>query len=844
MSQKFKLGTLALSVSLALATTTGYAEEEAPKNSADNDERVVVLGSRGAPRSVADSPVPIDLISGDDFVNAADTNLLDTMKNLVPSFNVNTQPISDGATMVRPANMRGLPPDSTLVLVNGKRRHRSAVITFLGAGLSDGSQGPDISVIPSMALSQVEILRDGAAAQYGSDAIAGVMNFVLRDDNSGGTVSARWGTYFDGGGDSARVSGNVGLELGENGFANITYQWKESDATERNIQRDDAAALIAAGNTAVNNPAQVWGAPNIMDDMALFINSGVDLGDDTQIYAFGGFASREVDGGFFFRNPTNRGGVYDGPIDPISGLDTILTGDMTPGATDNSNCPIVTLSADGIPDAAALASLPGANCWAFNLMFPGGFTPRFGGTVEDQSLTAGLKGYFENSIGYDFSVSYGNSEVNYEIRNTINASMGSESPNEFKPGSYINNEVALNADFTQDAGEWTLAYGVEYRKESFEIIAGDAASYEIGPLASQGFGIGSNGFPGFQDIDAGENDRTSKAAYFDATWDVSENAMIAGAVRMEDFSDFGSTFDGKIATQIGMTDEISFRASVSTGFRAPTVGQSNVRNVTTAFDANGGLQDEATLPPTNPVAIQKGAVPLTPEEAQSMSFGFVAEMDGLFATLDFYRINVDDRIGTTSNFALTQTDIDALLASGVTDASSFSSVRYFTNAFSTKTEGVDFVASYSMEHWGGESDLNFVASYNKTDVTDRDASVIGDTRKFQIESTLPKYRNSLSWTHKQDGWSLMTRLNYFGAYTSTHLDAISLLIDVPSEFTLDAAVHVDISDSLKLSLGAQNILNEYPVENQYAGIVGAEYVLTSPMGFAGGYYYAEVTYNF
>ena len=368
MSQKFKLGTLALSVSLALATTAGYAEEATDE--AESDERVVVLGSRSAPRSVADSPVPIDLISGEDFVNNPAGNMLDAVSNAVPSFNVNTQPISDAATMVRPANMRGLPPDNTLVLVNGKRRHRSAVISFLGAGLSDGSQGPDISVIPGLALSQVEVLRDGAAAQYGSDAIAGVMNFVLKEDNSGGIVQARLGGYKEGDGDSIHIAGNFGVPLTENGFANFTYQFKESDATDRSVQRLDAENLIAAGNTAVANPAQVWGSPEITDDISIFGNFGIDLGDDSQAYMFANYASRHIEGGFFFRNPTNRGGVYNGPIDPETGLDTILTGDLTPGATDNSNCPIVTLSPEGIPDPAALGSLEAANCFAFNLLFP------------------------------------------------------------------------------------------------------------------------------------------------------------------------------------------------------------------------------------------------------------------------------------------------------------------------------------------------------------------------------------------------------------------------------------------------------------------------------------------
>ena len=309
MSQRFKLRIRALSVSLALATTTAFAAEDSEAGA--DIERVIVLGSRTAPRSVSDSPVPVDLISGSDFVRSPAGNLLDSMSNLVPSFNVNIQPISDGATLIRPANMRGLPPDNTLVLVNGKRRHRAAVISFLGAGLSDGSQGPDISVIPSLALQQVEILRDGAAAQYGSDAIAGVINFVLKDDNDGGVVKLRLGQYKEGDGDSVLITGNFGVPLSDQGFANITYQFKESDATSRRVQSNQAAALVAAG-LPVENPAQIWGSPEITDDITIFGNFGINLDNDAEAYMFANYSERHVEGGFYFRNPINRAGVYRG----------------------------------------------------------------------------------------------------------------------------------------------------------------------------------------------------------------------------------------------------------------------------------------------------------------------------------------------------------------------------------------------------------------------------------------------------------------------------------------------------------------------------------------------------
>jgi len=862
MSHKFKLGTLALSVSLALATTTAFAAEE--DEATDDNERVVVLGSRAAPRSVSDSPVPIDLIGGEDFVQSPSGNLLDTMSTLVPSFNVNTQPISDAATMMRPANMRGLPPDSTLVLVNGKRRHRGAVISFLGAGLSDGSQGPDISVIPSMALQQVEVLRDGAAAQYGSDAIAGVINFVLKDDNDGGTIQARIGQYKEGDGDSVRVSGNFGVPITENGFANITYEFSESDATSRSVQRDDAAGLIAAGNTNVANPAQIWGSPEITDDIKLFGNFGIDLEGDGQVYMHANYAERHVEGGFFFRNPTNRGGVFDGPLLDGQGgrlletnpdgsfVDTILVGDETAGATNNSNCPIVRLSPSGIPDASALGSLAASNCFAFNLMFPGGFTPRFGGDVNDTAVTAGFKGYFSNGISYDFSGSVGRSEAKFMIFNTINASLGSRTPTEFNPGTYIELDKSINADFTQEVtiDGWdyplNLAYGYEYKNDSFEIKTGDPASFAQGPLYLQGFGVGSNGFGGFPPTAAGQSSRHNNALYFDAEAQVTEDVLIGGAVRAEKYSDFGSTTDFKLTTQIAITDEVSFRGSVSTGFRAPTIGQSNVRNVTTAF-TGGVLADEATLPPTDPASAYFGGTALQPEESEAISFGFVAEIDDFFGTIDFYRIDVSGRIGTSSKFTLDATDQAILDAQGVPNVLSLSSLRYFTNAFDTRTEGIDLVMNYSLgDMFGGDTTLGFVSSYTMTDVTAFDPTVISSTRKFQLESTLPKYRSTLSVNHKQDDWSINARLNYYGAFTETHLDEFAWLIEADAEVTVDLAFNYDISSSFSVTVGAQNIFDEYPQENlDYdTEIVGAKYSLTSPMGFNGAYYYAEATYTY
>lgn len=295
---------------------------------------VVVLGSRVPGRSAQDSPVPVDVIEGTTFRNYGVRDMDSLLSQTVPSYNVNQQPISDAATLVRPANLRGLPPDSTLILVNGKRRHRASIITFLGGGISDGSQAPDLAPIPAIALKRVEVLRDGAAAQYGSDAVAGVMNFVLKDAPDSGTVETRWGQFYEGDGDTYSIAANIGLPipipptLVESSFANFSFEYGQADPTSRSVQRDDAQGLINAGNNAVRQPAaQIWGAPEFHYNYKLFGNLGLDLGK-SEVYAFGNYAQRKVEGGFFFRNPHTRGGVFNEPLrwndDTLNRKDRIL----------------------------------------------------------------------------------------------------------------------------------------------------------------------------------------------------------------------------------------------------------------------------------------------------------------------------------------------------------------------------------------------------------------------------------------------------------------------------------------------------------------------------------------
>jgi iron complex outermembrane receptor protein len=886
MSTKFKTTTLALAVSLALGTVQSYAaEDDASKVKAKNIEKIVVVGSRGAPRSVNDSPVPIDLIGSEELERGGNTNMLELLKGTVPSFNVHENPISDAASLVKPANLRGLSSDSTLILVNGKRRHKASVIALLGGGINDGAQGSDISVIPSSALKQVEILRDGAAAQYGSDAIAGVMNFVLKDDAEGGSLTTRYGSYYEGDGDTMEVSGNIGMPLTKDGFANLSFQYKNSDATSRSVQRPDAAAFIAAGITGVGDPAQIWGSPEVNDDITVFANLGLDLGNDNEAYMFGNFSERDVRGGFYYRNPNTRGGVYGGNIrtadtgdgngsirqyrpstpegyvfsDPddertpgqMSWDDataTILVGDTSENA-DPFNCPEVSII-NNVP--TGLDTLP-ANCFAHNQNMPGGFTPNFGGNIVDTSITIGTRGELDNGVMYDVSGSVGMNESSYVIYNTVNSSLGADSPRDFNPGKHKQLEKTFNLDFSKDIDvdmfdNLMVAGGYEWHAESFEVTAGDVASYTAGPLTNQGFGIGSNGFPGFKPSAAGVFSRQNYALYVDVEAQVTEDLLIGTAIRYEDYSSFGSDTNYKLTGQYKITDDFSLRGSISTGFRAPTVGQANYSNVQTELK-DGKLVDTALLPATNPIAVQLGAQELTPEQSQSYTLGAVWNIGEVFITLDYYNISVEDRVSKSDSYTLTDDDRNTLDAAGVPNVDSINGVSFFTNDFDTTTTGIDLISNYGMDLFDGDATFSLAYNYNKTEV-DRYSDVTGDFKVSRLENDLPNHRATLTWSQSWDEVSFLLRGNYYGEYQAVHVDYDATAITGDAAITLDLEVSYFINDSFTVSVGAQNLLDQQATEINIPGDDipdnnwGGKYYETSPFGFNGGFYYVKASYNF
>jgi iron complex outermembrane receptor protein len=877
---------------LALAVTAAHG---ATAQEADLEE-VIITGTRLADRSAADSPVPVDVISGSDMRVNGSTDIQDMLRTQVPSFDINTQPISDAATISRPPNLRGLSPDNVLVLVNGKRRHRGSIISFLGGGISDGAQGVDLASIPGLALKQVEVLRDGASSQYGSDAIAGVLNFILRDDSEGFEIVARAGSTFEDDGENYMIAANLGLPLGDRGFVNITGEMREVDGTVRSVVRNDVAYQVANGytpvadfqaiNTYTDEAPQYWGQPDVDDDFKIFINAAFKINENAELYAFGNQSERNVAGGFFYRNVVGgpsgqRGGVYRGPlVDPATGLKTdggvpsVLVGDMDGG---NSCIDGIPLGGQGgiTPDPDFLASVTAdPNCFSFIETIPAGFVPRFGGDNEDQAIAVGLRGTIGmgSGLNYDISAQRGSNKTDFFINNTINASLGPNTPRNFIPGGQEQTETVYNLDLSYGfemglASELNIAVGAEYREEEFDLFAGDEASYILGPLASQGFSSSSNGFGGFPRNTSAEQDNT--AYYIDAEADVTERLTLQAAVRHEEFSNFDSTTNYKLAGLVHVTDALRIRAAISTGFHAPTAGQASITNVTTQNVA-GVLVDQGTLPLFSAAgqlaadyveSFGNGRPELGPEEADNFSIGIAFDIGNSNWTIDYYEIDVEDRIalganvdflaalnfaGGGSNYESVSDALAGLDASGIINRQEFlglddlSQFRFFTNSFDTSTEGVDIVGNMNFELMGGSSSVTVAFNYNKTEVTDAGTiNPISGGRIEALEDLLPNIKGNVSWSHSQNKWTTLLRANYYGDWTSTGNG-----YEVDAAILVDAQIAYQLTDNLELVAGVENLFDEYPDETPNPGGLGQLYPEDSPFGFNGGAWYVQGRYSF
>jgi iron complex outermembrane recepter protein len=836
-------------ITVGMFPSAGYAQDAATGETAASEEEVItVIGSRRAEaRSATDSPVPVDVLKADDLKSQGSTDIIEALSTIVPSLTASREPISDAATLVRPVNLRALPSDHTLVLVNGKRRHRGAVVGEFVSGINRGAQGVDITPLFGASLKQVEVLRDGAAAQYGSDAIAGVINYQLLTDPEARDLSVQYSKSYIGDGVTIEAAGAIGAHLGDGGFLTFAFEVKDQDATSRGVQdgagSNGGATGLAAAGFPVANPVVVWGQPNVKDDYKFTVNSAIPVGD-SELYMFGNYSTRKVDGSFFYRNPAGRQGVF------ANGANALFAD--TTGA---GGCPVGPLPTASFAAAQAFVNGAPANCFSFFSKFPGGFTPRFGGTVNDFSGTAGFRGKFDSGLTYDFSAGIGRNALGYKISNTLNASLGPDSPTSFNLGSQIQKEIVANADFVYPvsiglASDLNIAFGVQYHNDSFEITQGEPDSYRVGDYITQGFSAGSNGFQGFSPDVAGLFKRNSLGGYVDLEVDVSDSFVLSGAARYEKFSDFGDTLNGKISGLYKLSDDIALRASASTGFRAPTLGQSNLQRAATSF-SGGQLVESLVVSSTNPIALRFGGGQIKPEKAKNFSIGATATLGKMTLTVDYFNIKVTDRIAQTTA-DLTAADRAALVAGGVPEAATISQVNFFVNDFDTKTQGVDVVANLPFSSSIGDTSLTLAVGYNDTKVVNGGTTVnLANGRKRELEDSVPALRSTFTVAHDVGIFNGLIRLNYYSKTFENLFNDNTIPITAPSLLIVDAEIGAKFANHFKIAVGAKNLFDAYPKEWSLAGdngrtpgYLGAIYPLNHPAGFNGGSYYVRLSTNF
>jgi iron complex outermembrane receptor protein len=588
----------------------------------------------------------------------------------------------------------------------------------------------------------------------------------------------------------------------------------------------------------VTEPAQIWGAPKIDDDITFFFNSGLDLGNGAEAYMFGNYSERDVDGGFYYRNPDDRGGVFTNGDD--NRLIADVTGDMS------GNCPTDVDPADYALRDAIMAN---PNCYIHNEQAPGGYTPRFVGNITDTSFTAGTRGEITggnmDGVRYDISGSVGRNQADFGLNNTFNPSMGPDSKRDFTTGSYIQLEKTFNLDLQKQYDNTSIAGGAEWRETTFEVISGEEASWKVGKYAAQGFNIGSHGFAGFSPDSAGAFSRRNYAMYLDVESQLTDTLLVGGALRYEDYTSFGDTANYKVTFSQQMSDNLAIRGSHSTGFRAPTQGQANVVNTQTTL-VGGELTQAQTLP-----SFKLGAGQLQPEESTSYAFGLVMTLGEVEVTADWFKIEVENRIALTSNADTTAAQRSAMAAAGVPNPELIGQVNYFTNDFNTDTQGLDIVATYGADLFGGSTD--FSAAYNMTDTkVSSQGSATSDSKVKRLEEGLPNHRATFTMAQSWENVNAFVRANYFGEYYAVHADWFGTEAD--AAVTVDMEVTYSINDSFDVSVGAQNLFDQDAeridgsagavAEGVTGNVLGAIFYETSPMGIEGSYWYVKAGYNF
>lgn len=764
-------------------------------------EEIIVTGTRRADRSVKDSSVPVDILSARDLQSTASFNLQDKLAQAVPSFTVQSKPLYGTLIFVRPASLRGLNPDQTLVLVNGKRQHRTPFVDFNILG--GGAQAVDLSQISSSALGRVEVLRDGASAQYGSDAIAGVINLVL-DERPGVRAFVQTGQYYEGDGEGLQAGINAGWRLGQRGRLNASFEYAGNAFTSRALQREAATALAEAGNTHIRQPAvTTWGQPDT-ETSRLSLNGQYALNATANLYGFALYGRSTGESNVNWRAPDSasyaRSVFQDAPFGIYS--------DYTPLSR-----------------------------------FPGGYTPFLKQQAEDISLVAGLKGEINDRLSYDVSGNYGRGRLRQNAHHTLNPSLGPDSPDAFYLGQTTQAEWTLNLDFVYRlnaglAAPVNLAFGSEYRKETWSVKAGEYASWAVGPLAD--LPSGSGGQVGILPDAAGRWSRDSLSVYADIDADLTERLNAAVAVRYEDYADFGSTVNGKLASRFKVNDGLSLRGALSTGFRAPTPGQSNATNTQQSPDPlrPGEIKIISLIPATSALARSFGAQPLKPEKSVNLSLGAVATpAPGLSLTADIYTIRVKDRLTISQSFT----------------PETGREYQFFVNGYKTRTEGIDIVASYATQ-LGATTRLNLTAAfnYNRTKILSAQAGLVGEAQRIALTHRLPEHSAILGAELRTGRFEITTRLRHYGDTIDLFFDSEAFSQTIPSETFVDLALRYDLSQQARVSVGAENLFDTYPARVNWGGPLSADnyldfgrkYPSALPYSTNGGYYYVRLDFTY
>ncbi|MBL4837606.1 MAG: TonB-dependent receptor [Kordiimonadaceae bacterium] len=802
-------------------------------------EEIVSIGTRAKGRTAISTPVPVDVVTARAMADTGHTEVGRMLQVLAPSFNFSSSSISDGTDALRPATLRGLGPDQTLVLVNGKRRHTGAIV-HVNTSVGRGTAGVDMNAVPAAALASIEVLRDGAAAQYGSDAIAGVINLKLKENADGGEANISYGETYEGDGATFTANANMGFELGDGGFLTLTAEYRDRGATNRaGLSGAVQYPLLANGggcdaidNTGCDPREFTFDRQNFRigdgksEQKTFVVNAQVPLSDRANFYAFGTYSDRTSETGGFYR----RANEYERTVTEI---------------------------------------------------YPEGFLPLINTNIEDFSLTNGIDWQLDNGLSLDFSVSHGANTFQFIISNSANASLGVVSPTRADAGTLGISQTIFNVDavmpFELGGRDASFAIGGEYRRENYTIKAGEPASYidggafnsncpgcDVSPLAyASGFQV----FRGFTPLSEVDESRNNIAAYVDIETQLSDQWLVATAVRIEDYSDFGGKLTSKLSSRYELGKGLALRGSVSTGFRAPSMQQKFFNSISTQFVEIDGVfvaQERGTFRNDSSVARLVGIPALKEETSVGLSAGFVVTQGALTLTVDYYHIQIDDRIGLSGSIDFSQPGFEAIDGKA-------SSGQFFVNYADTKTNGMDFVATYDVA-LPGDQKLKLSASGNWTATEVVAGSIldsVGGVHVGQLftpqdisitEEWQPKTRANFTANYANGNWAVVTRVGHYGAYTVCEgsCDTASNVQTFSAKWLADIQLNYRFPESgLKVTVGANNLFDTTPDLNligqdragSIAGIVDSIGVFqysrrSAPFGFNGGYWYVRATYSY